>query len=97
MHRRKTNDLLHCTIGAIVEPEKRSNDMSTLNNYPEYAAVHQHIRRANIERVVPIAEGIADFIVDSWKAILAPPRPAAVIINGRFPWAGIKGRLESLR
>jgi hypothetical protein len=63
--------------------------MST-HNYPEYAAIEQHIRRANIERVVPLAEGIAGFFVDCWKTIQAPPRRAAIIINGRFPGAGIK-------
>jgi hypothetical protein len=67
--------------------------MST-DNYPEYAAIQHHIRRANIERVVPIAEGIAGFIVACWKAIQAPPRPAAIIINGRFPGAGLKRKLR---
>jgi len=66
--------------------------MSNLNNYPEYAAIEHHIRRAHIERVVPLAEAIAGFIVDSWRAIQEPPRPAAVIIDGHYPWAGIKGR-----
>lgn len=71
--------------------------MSTLKNYPEYTAIAHHIRRANIERVLPIAEGIAGFIVGCWKAIQAPPRPAAIIINGRYPWAGFEGSLSATR
>jgi hypothetical protein len=62
--------------------------MKTPNLYPEYAAIEQHIRRANIGRVVGIAEAIATVIVHVWKSIEAPPRPAAVIINGRYHWAG---------
>lgn len=71
--------------------------MSFKTDYPEYAAIEHHIRRANIERVVPIAEGIAGFIVDCWKALQAPPRPAAIIINGRYPRAGFKRILAAPR
>ena len=69
--------------------------MNSIHNYPEYAAIEQHIRHARIERVVPIAEGIAGFIADCWKEIKGPPRRAAVIINGRYPFSGIKGKLAS--
>jgi hypothetical protein len=96
MRRRKTNRLLHCTIWPIVELLEKDKQMST-RNYPEYAAIEQHIRRANIERVVPMAEGIAGFIADCWNAIQSPPRPAAIIINGRFPGAGIKSNLVTPR
>ena len=64
--------------------------MSIENSYPQYTAIAHHIRAARIERVVPIAEAIADFLVDSWRAIQAPPRPAAIIINDRFPGAGLR-------
>ena len=69
--------------------------MRTQQSYPEYAAIEQHIRNAHIERVIPIAEGISSFLVDLWKEIKGPPRPAAVIINGRYPFAGIEGRGRS--
>jgi hypothetical protein len=69
--------------------------MSIKNTYPEYAAIEQHIRRANIERVVPIAEAIADFIVDCWYGLKAPPRSAAIIIEGRYPWTGFKGNMDA--
>lgn len=62
--------------------------MRTTNLYPEYAAIEHHIRRANIGRVVGICEAIATVIVGVWQAIDAPPRPADVIINGRYHWAG---------
>lgn len=42
-------------------------------SYPEYAAIEEHIRRANSSRLVVIAEVLADFIVDSWNAIKALP------------------------
>jgi hypothetical protein len=69
--------------------------MSSPNRYPEYAAIEQHIRHARVERVVPIAEGIARLIVQCVNAFKAPPRPAAIIINGRYPGAGVKGNLSS--
>jgi hypothetical protein len=57
--------------------------MSIRNSYPEYAAIEHHIRRANIGRVVAIAEAIAGFVVMCWNEIKAPPAPAAVIIERR--------------
>jgi hypothetical protein len=64
--------------------------MTNTNNYPEYAAIERHLQHAQIQRVVPIAEGIAGFLADCWNEIKGPPRPAAVIINGKFPGAGLK-------
>jgi hypothetical protein len=69
--------------------------MNTNNAYPEYAAIQHHLRHARIERAPVIAEAIAAFIVACWDAVKAPPRPAAVIINGRYQWAGIQGRLDA--
>jgi len=66
--------------------------MRTQQSYPEYAAIQQHIENARIERVVPIAEGIATFLVDLWQEVKGPPRRAAIIIEGRYPFAGIAGR-----
>jgi len=54
-------------------------------NYPEYAAIEQHIRRANIERVVGIAEVFADFILDSWSAIKKVP--AFLASDRRRAWS----------
>ena len=90
IHRLKTNRLLRCTIGDIVKPRTKENIMSTLDDYPEYAPIAEHIRRANIERVVPIAEAFAEFIFSCWQGLEAPPRPAAVIMDPRYPWAGIQ-------
>jgi hypothetical protein len=67
--------------------------MNTHNNYPEYAAIQEQIRHARIERVPAIAEALAGFIAAIWREIERPPRPAAIIINGRYPWAGVKGNL----
>jgi hypothetical protein len=77
--------------------KKRIDTMSTRNTYPEYAAIEQHMRRANIERVAVVAKAIAGFIVACRNAVHAPPRNAAVIINGRYQWAGIAGRRSEQR
>jgi hypothetical protein len=60
--------------------------MKTTTLYPQYAAIEQHIRRADLGRIIAISEAIAEFIVDGWKLIQAPPRPATEIINGRYHW-----------
>jgi hypothetical protein len=67
--------------------------MDFMDKYPEYTAVRQHIRRANIERVAGIADGIAQFVVDCWNAIQQPPAPAAVIIDRRREHRGDSARL----
>jgi hypothetical protein len=61
--------------------------------YPQYAAVEQHIRAARIERVVAIAETIAEFVVDCWNAVKQPPAPAAVIIERRSQPRGESPRM----
>lgn len=38
-------------------------------NYPDYAAIEQHIRRARAERSVAIAHMLAGFIVETWKGL----------------------------
>jgi len=50
-----------------------------INNHPEYAAVQKHIRKARIERVVVVAHGITEFVMDCWNAIKAPPAPPAIL------------------
>ena len=54
-----------------------------IKNHPEYAAVENHIRTARIERVVVLANGIAEFVMDCWNAIKAPPAPAPILIDRR--------------
>jgi len=50
-----------------------------INDYPEYVAVEKHIRKARIERVVVIANGISEFVMDCWNAIKAPPASPAIL------------------
>ncbi len=50
-----------------------------IKNYPEYAAVQKHIRNARIERVVVVANGITEFVMDCWNEIKAPPAPPAIL------------------
>lgn len=50
-----------------------------INNYPEYVAVEKHIRKARIERVVVVANGISEFVMHCWNAIKAPPAPPAIL------------------
>jgi hypothetical protein len=71
--------------------------MSTRNNYPEYAAIEHHIRRAKIARVPAIAEAVAGFVVMCWNEIKAPPKPAAVIIEQRRSSSGYERRLVTQR
>jgi hypothetical protein len=54
-----------------------------IKNYPEYAAIEKHIRKARIERAVAIGNGIAEFVMDCWNAIKAPPAPPAILIDRR--------------
>ena len=64
-----------------------------IDNYPEYAAVEQHIREARLERVVVLANHIADFVADCWNAIKAPPAPAPILIDRRRETrTGARGR-----
>jgi hypothetical protein len=67
--------------------------MDTPNNDPDYAAIQHHIRHARIERIVAVSETLSGFIAAVWREIERPPRPAAIIINGRYPWTGVKGNL----
>ena len=71
--------------------------MSTRNNYPEYAAIEHHIRRASIERVPAIAEVIAGFVVMCWNEIKAPPAPSAVIIEQRRSSSAYERRFVAQR
>jgi hypothetical protein len=54
-----------------------------IDNYPEYAAVEKHIRKARLERVVILANGISEFVMDCWNAIKAPPAPAPILMDRR--------------
>jgi hypothetical protein len=55
--------------------------MNVAARYPQYAPIARHIEAAQLERIVVLAEALADFIADCWKSFLAGPRPAAVIIE----------------
>ena len=48
-------------------------------NHPEYAVIAKHLRSARIERVVVVADILAQFVVDCWNAIKAPPAPPAIL------------------
>ena len=50
-----------------------------IKDHPQYAAIEEQIRSARIERVVVIANGIAEFVMDCWNAIKAPPAPPAIL------------------
>ena len=50
-----------------------------IKNDSEYAAVEKHIRKARIERVAYLGNGIAEFVADCWSAIKAPPAPPAIL------------------
>lgn len=49
------------------------------SNYPEYAVIEKHIRKARVERVVVVANAITEFVMDCWNAIKAPPAPPAIL------------------
>lgn len=57
--------------------------MSVRKEYPQYAAIEQHIRAHQLERVVAIAEAISGALVAIWKEIQSPPRPAAILVTRR--------------
>jgi hypothetical protein len=57
--------------------------MDFKDRYPQYAPIEAHIRRAQIERAVFIAEAIASFVMFCWNEIKKPPAPAAIIIERR--------------
>lgn len=50
-----------------------------MDNYPEYAVIESHIRKARLQRLVMVADTIADFVVDCWNAIKAPPAAPAIL------------------
>jgi hypothetical protein len=47
-------------------------------DYPQYAPIEGHIRKAGLERTVAIAQGIAEFVGDCWNAIKQPAPPPAI-------------------
>ena len=49
----------------------------------QYTPIARHIRAAGLERTVHIAEALAQVIVDLWRALEAPPAPAAILIDRR--------------
>jgi hypothetical protein len=61
--------------------------------YPEYKTIAKHIRSARIERVVPTAEAIADFLVWCWNELQAPPAPAPMIVERRRDARGVEHRV----
>jgi hypothetical protein len=67
--------------------------MSIKPVHPEYTAVEHHIRHAHVERAPAIAEGIAQFIVDCWKAIHGPRKPAATAVDLRHASRGSAARI----
>jgi hypothetical protein len=66
--------------------------MHYTNKYPEYPVIEDQIRRANIKRVVAVADKLAGFVLNAWHALQAPPAPAAIIIDRRREWRGPEGR-----
>ena len=50
-----------------------------MDNYPEYAVIESHIRKARLQRLVMVADTVADFVVDCWNAIKAPPAAPAIL------------------
>jgi len=70
--------------------------MKTKSIQPDYSPIQAQIRSAGITRVTVVADAIAQFIVDSWNAIQAPPAPAAVIVFDQYrDWPS--GRLVAHR
>lgn len=45
--------------------------------------LQQYIRQEHLERVAQVAERIADVLVAAWRELLAPPRPAWIIVETR--------------
>ncbi len=70
--------------------------MGTRKTRTDFTPIAAQIQRANIGRATVVADAIADFIVDSWNAIQAPPAPAAVIVFDQYrDWPS--GRLVAHR
>jgi len=57
--------------------------MSFKTQYPEYAAIEQHIRAARIPRAVALSNAFSGFLVDCWNALKQPPAPAPILIDRR--------------
>jgi hypothetical protein len=57
--------------------------MEFRNQYPDFASLEQHIRKARITRVVAVSNAIAEFVVDCWNALKQPAPPPAILIDRR--------------
>ena len=77
--------------------------MTTRTLRPDYAPIARHIRAARLERVVAVADAIAEFVVETgrilgavtrrWaRDLAAPPRPAFMIVAVREKKRGMQVR-----
>ncbi len=52
-------------------------------DFPEYAAIEGHIRKARIERVAYLSRAIAGFVMAIVNELKAPPAAPAIVIDRR--------------